>query len=164
MKWRLLVVCAVLLVLFAAPAFADSITVTFSNRGILSGNLNSGVVSTPSDLAFDGTVLASGPFATLKLNLGSLTGGLLHRATSTGAEGNFELDSVGSVILVTAFSGTLHKIGDDTYNLIGNFSTVFDGVRYSGVTNQQFKLRFDDGRASVLGLGGTSTITATPVP
>lgn len=161
MKSRLLV-CTILLVLFAAPAFADTIAISFTNSGILSGSLTSGVVSTANDLAFDGTVIEGGPFATLGFDLGSFTGNLLQGGSFTG--GNFELSSTGSVLFVTAFSGTWDKIGEDSYDLVGNFSTVFGGVRYTGMTNQLFKLSFDDGRACLLGLSGTTNITAAPVP
>jgi hypothetical protein len=40
MKSRLLL-CAVLLSVFAVPAFADSISISFTNQGVLSGSLNS---------------------------------------------------------------------------------------------------------------------------
>ena len=75
MKLRLLL-CAALIGLFAVPVFADSVSISFTNQGVLSGSLNSGVTSVASDLAFDGTMIEAGPFATLSLNLGSLTGSL----------------------------------------------------------------------------------------
>ena len=71
MKSRLFV-CAMLMAFFAVPAFADSVAISFTNQGVLSGSLNSGITSIASDLAFDGTVIEPGPFATLSLNLGSL--------------------------------------------------------------------------------------------
>ena len=80
MKSRLLL-CAALLALFAVPVFADSVAISFTNQGVLSGSLNSGITSTASDLAFDGTVIAPGPFATLSLNLGSLTGSLTQQVS-----------------------------------------------------------------------------------
>jgi hypothetical protein len=158
MKSRLLF-CTMLLVLFATPAFADSITLSFTNQGILSGSLTSGVVSTASDLAFDGTVLQAGPFATLSLNLGSFTGSLLHGGTFTG--GNFELDSDGTVLFVSSLSGTWDKIGKGSYDLVGLLSGVSDGVAFSGVTNQMFRLSFDDDRICLSQLNGTSTINVS---
>jgi PEP-CTERM motif-containing protein len=158
MKSRLLT-CAVLLVLFAAPAFADSIKLTFTNQG-MSGSLTSGVVSTAQDLAFDGTVLdGGGPFATLSFNLGSLTGSLVSGGSFTG--GNFELDSDGMVLFVTSISGSWAKIGKGEYDLLGHFSGVSGGVRYSGVTNQLFRLSFDDDRACLSGLKGSTTIISS---
>jgi hypothetical protein len=163
MKSRLLT-CTVLLVLFAAPAFADSIKLTFTNHGDLSGSLTSGVVSTASDLAFDGTVQGSGPFATLSFNLGSFTGSLVSGGSFTG--GNFELDSDGTVLFVTSISGIWDKIGKGEYDLLGHFSGVSGGVPYTGVTNQLFRLSFDDGRACLSGLKGSTTINTftSPVP
>jgi hypothetical protein len=158
MKSRLLF-CTTLLVLFATPAFADSITLSFTNQGILSGSLTSGVVSTASDLAFDGTVLQAGPFATLSLNLDSFTGSLKHGGTFTG--GNFELDSDGTVLFVSSLSGTWDKIGKGSYDLVGLFSGVSDGVAFSGVTNQMFRLSFDDDRICLSQLNGTSTINVS---
>ena len=161
MKSRLLT-CTVLLVLFSAPAFGNSIKVTFTNSGLLSGSLNSNMVSTASDLAFNDTVIEGGPFATLNFNLGSFTGSLTNGGSFTG--GNFELDNDGAVLFVTSFSGTWDKIGKGQYDLMGQFSVVSDGVRYIGVTNQLFKLSFDDGRACLSGLKGTTTINTSTVP
>jgi len=160
MKSRLLTY-TILLVLFAAPAFADSIKVTFTNNGVLSGGLSSNISTTASDLAFDDTVIEGGPFATLNFNLGSFIGSLTNGGSFTG--GNFELDA-GSVIFASGLSGTLQKIGDDTYDLMGHFSTVFDGVRYRGVTQQLFLLSFDDGHVCLSDLRGTTTISAQAVP
>jgi PEP-CTERM motif len=161
MKSRVLT-CTVLLALFAAPAFANSITISFTNSGVLSGGLNSNITSTASDLAFDGTVIESGPFATLNFNLGSFTGSLKNGGSFTG--GNFELDNDGGVLFVTSFSGTWDKIGKGQYDLMGHFSTVFDGVRYRGVTNQLFLVSFDDGHVCLSDLRGSTTINALATP
>ena len=48
--------------------------------------------------------------------------------------------------------------------LAGTFSTVFDGVHYSVVTDQMFKLSFDDERICLKDLQGNTNITATVVP
>ena len=95
MKSRLLV-CTMLLVLLAAPAFADTIALLFTNSGVSSGSLTSGVVSTARDLAFDGTVIGGGPFATLSSDLGSFTGDLLLGGSLAGA--NFKLGGTSSVL------------------------------------------------------------------
>jgi hypothetical protein len=151
-----------LLVLFAAPAFADSISVSFSNSGILSGNLTSGVVSTASDLAFFGTSIEPGSFGRLNFDLGSFIGSLKHGGTFTGAD--FELDSDGAVLFVTSFSGTWDKIGKGLYDLAGVFSGISDGVAFSGVTDQMFRLGFDDDRICLSQLNGTTTINVSTVP
>jgi len=161
MKSRLLA-CTVLLVLFAAPAFANSISLSFTNRGILSGSLSSGLVSTAQDLAFFGVVIEPGPFATLNFGLGSFTGSLLHGGSFTG--GNFELDNNGSALFVTAFSGTWNRVSNGRYDLVGHFSAVVDGIRYTGVTRQLFRLNFDDDRICLSGLKGTTRISAMAVP
>jgi hypothetical protein len=160
MKSRLLT-CTVLLVLFATPAFADSIKISFTNSGPLSGGLSSSIGSTASDFAFDGTVLEGGPFATLSFSLGSFTGSLINGGSFTG--GNFELDNNGAALFVTSFSGTWDKIGNGEYDLLGHFSGI-DGVPFTGVTNQLFQLSFDDGRACLSGLNGSTTITTSTVP
>lgn len=153
-------VFAVVLVLLAMPAFADSIS--FTNSGISSGNFNSGVVSTASNLAVNGLPVGSGPFASLTFNLGSFTGSLKHGGSFTG--GDFVLDTAGSVIFATTFSGTWDKIGKGLYELAGTFSGVLDGVRYSGTTNQVFALHFDDGRVCLSDLNGSTTINVAAVP
>jgi len=161
MKSRLLV-CTVLLVLFAAPAFANPISISFTNSGILSGSLTSGLSSTANDLAFYGVVIQPGPFAALNFGLGSFTGSLLHGGSFTG--GNFELENNGSVLFVSTFSGTWGKMSNGRYDLVGHFSSVIDGIRYHGVTNQLFQVNFDGGRICLSGLTGTTRITALAVP
>jgi hypothetical protein len=161
MKSRL-VFCALLLALFAVPAFADSISISFTNRGILSGSsLSSGVSSTASDLTFEGIVTEPGPFATLTFDLGTFIGSFKTGGSFTG--GNFELDNPG-VIFQSAFSGTWEKVGSGLYDLVGSFSTTFEGVHYTGVTNQMFRLSFDDGHICLHGLRGNTQLEASVVP
>jgi hypothetical protein len=161
MKLRLLL-CAALVALFAVPVFADSVSISFTNQGVLSGSLNSGITSTASDLFFDGMPIEPGPFATLSLNLGSLTGSLKNGGTFTG--GTFELDNGSAVLFTTSFSGTWDKVGTGLYDVAGTFSTVFEGIRYTGGTNQIFRVSFDDERVCLRGLRGDTNITATVVP
>ena len=151
--------CTMLLVSFAAPAFATSIT--FTNNAILSGSLTSGVVSTANDLVIGGTPIEGDSFGTLSFDLGSFIGSLKHGGTFTG--GNFELDSEGAVLFVTSFSGTWDKIGKGSYDLAGVFSGIMDGVGFSGVTNQMFRLSFDDDRICLSQLNGTTTINTVNV-
>ena len=161
MKSRLLL-CAALVAVFAVPVFADSVSITFTNQGVLSGNLSSGISSVASDLAFDGTVIEPGPFATLSFNLGSFTGSLKNGGTFTG--GTFELTNGSGVLFTTSFSGTWDKVGRGLYDLAGTFSTVFEGVSYTGGTNQMFRVSFDDGRACLRDLRGDTNINASVVP
>ena len=163
MKSRLLLcLCAILLATFATPAFAESISITFTNQGILSGNLGSGVTSTASGLAFDGTIIEPGPFATLFMNLGTFTGSLQTGGSFTG--GTFELSNGSGIIFQSAFAGTWEKVSNGLYELVGNLSTVFDGVSYTGTTTQCFRLSFDDGHVCLNGLNGKTDITASVVP
>lgn len=164
MKSRLLLcLCAILVAALATPVFADTVSISFTNQGILSGNLSSGVTSTANDLTFDGTVVVPGPFATLFMNLGTFSGSLNTGGTFTA--GTFELDGFSSgVIFESAFSGTWSKLGRGIYELVGNFSTVFDGVSYTGETQQCFRLSFDDGQVCLRGLRGETNITANVVP
>jgi PEP-CTERM motif len=152
--------CTMLLGSFAAPAFATSIT--FTNNSITPGSLTSGVVSTASDLVIGGTPIEGDAFGMLSFDLGSFIGSLKHSGTFTG--GNFELDSDGAVLFVTSFSGTWDKIGKGSYDLVGLFSGITDGVGFSGITNQQFGLSFDDDRGCLSQLNGTTTINVSTVP
>jgi PEP-CTERM motif len=161
MKLRLFV-CALLFSCLAVPAFADSISISFTNSGITSGNLTSGITSVANDLSFDGTLIEPGPFATLNFVLGSFTGSFANGGTFTG--GTFELDNGTTVLLTAPFSGTWSEAGEDLYNLAGSFSTVFEGVQYTGTTSQLFSLSFDDDRWCLKDLSGTTNITATVVP
>lgn len=162
MKLRLFV-CALLFSCLAVPAFADSISISFTNSGITSGNLTSGITSVANDLSFDGTLIEPGQFATLNFVLGSFTGSFTSGGTFTG--GSFELDQAGSVIFQTPFSGTWSSLGNGIYDLAGSFSTVFQGVQYTGTTNQLFSLSFgDDDHWCLTDLSGTTNITATVVP
>jgi hypothetical protein len=159
MKSRLLV-CAVLLVLFTMPAFADTISIAFTNSDILSGSLTSGAVSTASDLTFNDVVIEPGPFATLSFDLGTFTGSLKNGGSFTAA--NFIL--TGGANFATLFSGTWDKVGKGIYDLAGNFSTTIDGIEYTGTTDQVFRASFDDDRVCLRDLNGTTNITATTVP
>lgn len=156
------VFCALLLALFVVPAFADSISISFTNQGILSGNLNSGVASTASDLAFGGTILQPGPFATLTFDLGTFIGSLQTGGSFTGA--NFQLENASGLIFQSAFSGTWEKVGSGLYDLAGAFSTTFEGVHYTGVTDQIFRVSFDDDEVCLRGLHGNTQLTASVVP
>lgn len=74
MKSRLMV-CMMLLVLFAAPAFAD--TISFTNSGLVSGSLSSGIVSTMDSLTFNGGAVTGGN-GLVMFDLGQFTGSLEH--------------------------------------------------------------------------------------
>ena len=157
MKLRLLI-CTVLLALFAVPAFADSLT--FTNKGELS--LSSSGISANSviDGVFvDGTQILSGPVGTLQFDTGIFTGSLKHGGSFTGGDFSFAL-SGSATIFANNFAGTLTNIGKGLYDLVGTFSGTFDGVAFSGSTNQIFGLSDDDhGNQCFRDLHGTTTVT-----
>jgi hypothetical protein len=123
-------------------------------------------MSVASNLSFSGTAIQAGPFATLEFVLGSFTGSFQNGGTFTG--GNFELENGGSVLLQAALSGTWSKVGLGLYDLAGSFSTVFNGVQYTGSTSQVFGVSFTDDHLSLTDLSGqtnlTATVTTTVVP
>jgi PEP-CTERM motif-containing protein len=176
MKFRLLI-CAVLLTLMVAPAFADSLS--FTNQGFSStygGSLSassSGINvlnSQINTLSVNGMQVLSGDIGVLSLDTGIFTGSL-NGGSFTG--GHFSFGQTPSdVIMFNNFVGTLTKIGKDLYDLVGTFSATIDGVNYIGSTNQIFSFSGDDdhGRHHQgdddcwKDLHGTTTITTAAVP
>jgi len=163
MKSRLMA-CMMLLVLFAAPAFAD--TITFTNHG-LSGSLSGGAVSELDHLTFNGAQVNGGSGLVL-FDLGQFSGSFQSGGSFTGGDFGFALGTnAGAAIFASNFSGTLTKIGHDLYDLVGTFSGTLGGVHFSGVTNQVFSGRFDDDgerEGCFRSLHGTTTITTATVP
>jgi hypothetical protein len=160
MKSRVMI-WAVLLAIFALPAMAD--TITFTNVG---GNVSGGFgglkgASTINSVTINGMLIGTGDFGPLSFTTGMLTGSLSKGASfSTGV---FEF-TVGSLIKVTNFMGTVTKIGNDLFDLAGTFSGTSQGVHFTGSTNQTFSFNFDDdhhGRQCFNDLQGTTTLIAT---
>jgi hypothetical protein len=150
----------VLLALLTIPALADSIS--FTNRGISSANLSSGVVSTASNLALDGIFIMPGAFGSVTFDFGSFTGSLKNGGSFTG--GTFVLDAGGSVLFATTLSGTWDKIGTQVYELVGAFSGIDSGMHFIGRTDQVFTLNLSSGRLCWIDLDGTTTIRTAVVP
>jgi PEP-CTERM motif len=163
MKSRLLL-CTLLLALFAVPAFADS--VTFTNRGGVS--ISSTGISANSmidSLGLNGTTILWGNIGSLQFDTGIFTGSLQSGGSFTGGEFAFGVAGSSAVIFANNFTGTLTKIGKDLYDLVGTFSGTFDGVHFSGYTNQVLGFGDDDhGRRCFSDLHGTTTITTSAVP
>ncbi len=153
---------AVLFGLLTVPAIADSLSISFTNLGLISGNLSSAVSSGARDLTFDGVVIEPGQFATLDVVLGKLTGNLKNGGIFSG--GNFELQNGGAVLFQSSFSGTWSTLGGGLYDLAGTFSTVFDGVHYTGRTDQLFSVFFHDNHLCLKDLRGQTSLMATVVP
>ena len=162
MKSRLMV-CMMLLVLFAVPAFAD--TISFTNSGLVSGSLSSGIVSTMDSLTFNGGAVTGGN-GLVMFDLGQFTGSLEHGGSFTGGDFGFSLGAnAGAALFVSNFSGTLTQIGRGLYELVGTFSGTFYGIHINGVTTQFFSGHFDDdGEGYFRDLHGTTTITTATVP
>jgi len=155
MKLRLLIF-TVLLALFAAPAFAD--TISFTNQGGAVSASSSGIVATDSVIngfSLNGSPLISGNFGTLSFDTGSLSGG-----TFTGGSISF------ISVFANNFSGTLTSLGKGLYDLVGTFSGVSNGFAFTGSTNQILSFSSEDGgrddsKGCWRDLQGTTTITAT---
>ena len=163
MKSRLMI-CLMLLAMFAVPALAD--TIAFTNRGTVSGSLMGGVSasSVVNSLTFDGTLIGTGPIGLLQFDTGTFTGSLSHGGSFTGGDFTFTFGG-GALIMVNNFMGTLTKIGDDLYDLVGTFSGTSQGIHFTGSTNQVFSSEDDDhGRRCFKDLHGTTTIVTTAVP
>ena len=160
MKLRVLAVI-VLMVGFGIP-LASANSVTFTNRGISSGNLSSGITSNANNLSVDGVAIAGPGFGTLTFDFGTFTGSLSQGGTFTGA--NFELDMSGAAIFATQFAGTWNKLGSGLYELAGKFSGVSSGVFYSGVTNQLFELNFNNHHICLDDVSGRTRVNVGTVP
>jgi hypothetical protein len=164
MKLRLLM-CTVLLALFAVPAFADS--VSFTNRGGGLSLSSSGVSANSmiNTLSLDGTQILSGNVGTLQFDTGNFVGSLLSGGTFTGGDFSFALTGSTGVVFANNFAGSLTNLGKGLYDLVGTFSGTFDGVSFKGSTNQIFGIsRDDDGEECFRNLRGTTTITTAAVP
>ena len=85
-----------------------------------------------------------------------------NNGTFTG--GSLELENGGTVLFKSPLSGTWSKVGLGLYDFAGSFSAVFEGVRYTGTTNQLFSLSFDDDHVCLKNLSGQTNMTATVVP
>jgi hypothetical protein len=150
--------CAMFLVLFAAPALADSVntTISFTNQGNVSGDLATGAVITNVDtLTSTEGVIGPGAVGTLTIRTGAITG-----SVSTGgtfSAGVFNFSSKGATVFGGPLNGTWTKLANGQYQLAGQFSGVRSGVKYSGVTTQQFALT----GGHYVAVSGTTTINAT---
>jgi hypothetical protein len=163
MKLRLAVL-GIFLALCVSPAFANS--VDLKNLGLVSGSGNSGgidVVSDVTQVRFNGGVLP-GVGGSIAFDTGSLTGSLLGGGSFNAGTFEISLNSVGSVLFASNFSGTWSKVSDDLYELIGTFSATVDGLHVNGVTKQFFEIEFEDGKLSFDDVHGKTCLSPAPVP
>ena len=155
----------ILIALFVAPAFADSLQ--FDNKGIVSasgGSSGINVVSFLNQISLNGQVVASGDLGTIGFNTGNFTGSLLGGG-QFGA-GTFDITPKGQGPLLSAnnFVGFWTKLSDDSYKLVGTFSVPINGSNFSGTTTQYFELENEDGHLSFDDLHGKTTVSLAAVP
>lgn len=164
MKLRLAVV-GILIALFVAPAFADSIQ--FDNHGVVSASAGSGginLVSTVDQISFNGQIIATGNQGTIGFSTGSFTGSLLGGGQFNAGTFDITLNGAGSVLFASNFAGSWTKLSDDMFKLVGTFSAVVDGVLFNGTTTQFFELENEDGHLSFDDVSGKTTLTPAAVP
>lgn len=165
MKLRIAIL-GMLLALCVAPAFGDSLN--FRNQGFISGTASNSGISLNSVLTrvtLDGTVLLSGPSGVVGFDTGSFTGSLMSGGTFTGGTFDISINSLGTILFASNFSGTLTKLHDDMYKLVGTFTTIVDGLLVKGFTTQSFELEKEDGRVTFEDVHGRTCVSpATAVP
>ena len=155
----------ILIALFVAPAFANSIE--FDNKGISSASAGStgiNVVSFVNQVSFNGQVGASGDLGTIGFNTGNFTGSLLGGGQFGAGTFNITLNGPGQFPSANNFVGFWTKLSDDSYKLVGTFSLPIDGVNFSGTTTQYFELENEDGHLSFDDLHGKTTFSLAAVP
>jgi len=153
-----LAVVGLFLALCAVPAMADSVGLT--NHGLISGSFSGGGITLSSVLtgfSLDGTQILSGPIGSIGFSTGSISGGAF-------SGGNFQVDinGLGTVFFASNLSGTISRIGDDLFKLVGTFSGISDGVNYSGHTTQVFELEYEDGHLSFEDVRGRTCLNGSP--
>jgi hypothetical protein len=156
----------ILIALFAAPAFADSIQ--FDNKGIVSASASSGGINVTSfwnQVSLNGQV-TSGDLGTIEFKTGSFTGSLLGGGQFKA--GSFEITDKngmpGDILFANNFAGAWTKLSDDMYKLVGTFSTVINGVALKGTSTQFFDLESEDGHLSFDDLHGKTTVSLAAFP
>jgi PEP-CTERM motif len=156
----------ILIALFVAPAFADSIQ--FDNKGVLSASAGSGginLVSTLNLISLNGQVVAGpGDLGTIGFTTGSFTGSLLGGGQFGAGTFDITANGLGSILFASNFAGAWTKISDDMYKLVGTFSTIVNGLAVNGTTTQFFELEKEDGHFSFDDVCGKTTVSPAAVP
>jgi hypothetical protein len=155
----------ILIALFVAPAFANSIQ--FDNKGIISasgGSSGINVVSFLNQVSLNGQVVASGDLGTIGFSTGNFTGSLLGGGQFGAGTFDITLNGQGNVLSANNFVGFWTKLSDDSYKLVGTFSVPMNGLNFSGTTTQCFELENADGHLSFDDLHGKTTFSLTAVP
>jgi hypothetical protein len=147
--------------LLAAPAFADSIS--FSNQGLVSGSANGGITATSeiNDISINGVSLGTGIIGTIQFDTGLFSGSLLNGGTFTS--GDLSLNVLGGTLFASDLAGDWIKTSDNMYELLGTFAFGQPGL-HGGVLTQFFEVRFEDGRACLRDVSGSTTLSTVPEP
>lgn len=165
MKLRLAVL-GLLIALFAAPAFADSLQ--FDNHGVVSASAGSGginLVSVLNLISFNGQVIAGpGNLGSIGFTTGSFTGSLLGGGQFNAGTFDINVNGMGSILFASNFAGAWTKLSDDMFKLVGTFSAVVNGIAFNGTTTQFFELEKEDGHFSFDDVRGKTTISPAAVP
>src|SRR6201984_2350608 len=131
----------ILIALFVAPAFADSIQ--FDNKGIFTatgGSSGINVVSFLNQVRLNGQIVGSGDLGTIGFTTGNFTGSLLGGGQFGAGTFDITLKGQGTVLSANNFVGFWTKLSDDSYKLVGTFSVPMNGSNFSGTTTQYFEL------------------------
>jgi hypothetical protein len=152
-----LVLCGLVVALFAVPAFADS--VSYENQGLVFGGTTGGGIlggSAVNSVTIGGTTIPGSGL--LVFGTGTLLGNLSDGGTFSS--GIISLELVGSTIFASNFTGSWTKITDDLYELSG----LFSGGGVHGLTVQFFQVQFVDGEVCLRDVSGSTAISAVPEP
>lgn len=147
-----------LLVMVAAPALADSIntTISFTNQGNASGDLATGPVnSNVNSITSTEGVVGPGDVGVITIKTGVITGSI--STGGTFAAGVMNFSSKGATVYGNPLKGTWTKLASGQYQLVGQFSGIRNGLKYSGVTTQQFS--YTGGH--YVAVSGTTTINVS---
>ena len=166
MKSLLVTAFVLMLALLAVPAYADSIALT--NQGILSASAGVGISvhSAVDSFSVDGHLLLSGDVGQMLIETGAFaTGSIFTGGQFNSGTWNFTITGAPDVALfANSFAGTWTKLGDDLFQLVGNFTGDDGGSGFTGTTTQLFALEFEHGQACFRDLNGVTTITPVPEP
>jgi hypothetical protein len=166
MKLRFAIL-GILIALLVTPAFADSISVQFDNKGGGSeGSSGFKVTSSLNQVSLNGQVVAGpGDLGTVGFNIGNFTGSLLGGGQFNAGTFGITVNGQGTVVSASNFAGAWTKTSDDMYKLVGTFSAVAQGLgTVNGTTTQFFELEREDGHLSFDDLHGKTTISVGTVP
>src|ERR1700747_814650 len=155
----------ILIALFVAPAFADSIQ--FDNKGIFTatgGSSGINVVSFLNQVRLNGQIVGPGDLGTIGFTTGSFTGSLLGGGQFGAGTFDITANGLGSILFASNFAGAWTKISDDMYKLVGTFSTIVNGLAVNGTTTQFFELEKEDGHFSFDDVCGKTTVSPAAVP